>query len=188
MILNYSSQQMLQTWRRCAGLEPVGSACSVQRFDGIDIDSRLTEMMRQWMLGLLDNGDFRLLGPPADATPMINVSVSGYSADIVADPAVRRLCTIRLSGWQREADVVDEATIVSVLALQANPFARGGTSSPIAWRDKSGIVHAIPADGSSTVVSAKAYIDAGPDVYRIDERALATINQFINNHLNNLPI
>lgn len=68
MIVTLSSQQMLQTWRDCAGLEPLSADCSIERFDGIDINSRLTRLMRQWYLALLDSAAPEFVGPPVDAT------------------------------------------------------------------------------------------------------------------------
>ena len=62
MIVNYSRSEMLQIWRRCAGLEPSASSCTVERFDGIDVDTRLEGLMRLWYLALLDEGDINLAG------------------------------------------------------------------------------------------------------------------------------
>lgn len=177
MIVSLTHQQMLQTWRRCAGLEPLVSACTVERFDGIDIDSRLTDMMRQWYLRLLDSGDPAMLGDAADADGLVSVAVGPCDcfARLICDASVRRLQSVRLSGWERAAAVVDGRDISRTLALQSNPYSRAGNADPIAWRDSSGAIFAVPAAPGSAIVEAKAYIDTGAETYRLDERALATI-------------
>lgn len=182
MMLTLTSQQMLQTWRLCAGLESLASDCSVERFDGVDIDSRLTALMRQWYLSLLDEGDPRLIGLPSDAVSLVSVKPDGYVAAVTCHESVRRLCSIRLSDWKREAMVVDRETLARLLPLQSNPFARAGVCDPVAWRDTDGTVRAIPAKTSSLVVEAKAIIDPGENTYRLDSRALSTVNEYLSKH------
>lgn len=175
MIVTLSSQQMLQTWRDCAGLEPLSADCSIERFDGIDINSRLTRLMRQWYLALLDSASPEFIGPPVNATALVSLEQPDdrSTAVITCDPSVRRLVSIRLSGWQCEAEVrpCDRDP-----AMLANRFARPGVCAPSAWRLPSSSVRVAPADAGSHIVAASAVIDPGPDVYRLDERALATID------------
>lgn len=184
MTLTLTSKQMLQTWRACAGPDPLLADCSVERFDGFDLDSRLSDLMRQWYLALLDEGNPALIGPPASASALVSVSAAqgDYSATLVCQPAVRRLCSVRLSGWMRQARVVDRSEVAHLLPLQANRFSRSGPYDPIAWRDPDGSLHAIPATSDSRVVAAYAIIDPGEDTYRLDSRALSTINDYISTH------
>lgn len=177
MIVTLSHQQMLQTWRKCAGLEPSVIACSIERFDGIDVNSRLEAMMRQWYLALLDGGDPALLGAPAEASELLSVGGrhADGSAEIVCSPSVRLLCSVMLSGWERPAGIIDAGNASRETSLLANPFSRPGAASPLAWRDSSGCIFAAPAYAGGSIISAKAYIDNGPETYRLDERALATI-------------
>lgn len=182
MMLTFTSLQMLQTWRRCAGLESLASDCSVERFDGVDLDSRLKELMRRWYLSLLDEGDPLLIGQPTDAKRLVTLAPDGYGATVSCDASVRRLCSIRLSGWLREATVVDRESVAKLLPLQSNPFARAGACDPIAWREHDGTIRIIPAKASSTVVAATAVIDPGEDTYRLDDRALSTVNEYLSKH------
>lgn len=46
MMLRLTSEQMLRTWREIAGLEPLNTDCSIERFDGIDLDSVIRLRMR----------------------------------------------------------------------------------------------------------------------------------------------
>lgn len=175
MIVTLSSQQMLQTWRDCAGLEPLSADCSIERFDGIDINSRLTRLMRQWYLALLDAAVPEFVGPPVDATALVSIAPPDdrSTAVVTCDPSVRRLVSIRLSGWQCEAAV---CPCDCDPVLLANRFARPGVCSPCAWCLPSSSVRVSPAVADSRIVAASAVIDPGPDVYRLDERALSTID------------
>lgn len=184
MIVTLTSRQMLQTWRSCAGLEPLSADCTIERFDGIDIDARLTELMRQWYLALLDEGDPSLVGQPTAASALVSLSYADgdYSARVVCQPAVRRLCSIRLSGWQREAQISDRSHVTAELALQSNPYSRAGECEPLAWRETDGTVRAVPASAASRVAAASAIVDPGEDSYRLDSRALSTINDYLKTH------
>lgn len=182
MIVTLTSQQMLQTWRLCAGLESLASDCSVERFDGVDIDSRLTALMRQWYLSLLDEGNPQMIGLPSDAVSLVSVRPDGYSATVTCHESVRRLCSIRLSDWKREAMIVDRDIVDKLLPLQSNPFARAGVCDPVAWRETDGSIHVIPAKTSSLVVDAKAIVDPGEETYRLDSRALSTVNDYLTKH------
>lgn len=182
MMLSLTSQQMLQTWRLCAGLESLTSDCSVERFDGVDIDSRLTVLMRQWYLSLLDEGDPLMIGLPSDARSLVSLQTDGYCATVSCHTSVRRLCTIRLSDWKREAPIVDHQAVAKLLPLQSNPFARAGVCDPVAWREHDGTIRIIPAKTSSLVTVAKAIIDPGEETYRFDSRALSTVNDYLSKH------
>lgn len=183
MILDLSKSQMLQHWRTCAGLEPSDSDCSVVRFDGIDIDRMLSDAVRRWYLALLDDGDVTLLGPPSDISSTSLVSLvpdpSGYSATLLAAPEVRRICSVRLSAWRTSAAVVGSDDVSTLLPRQANPFSRAGLCSPLAWRDNCSVVHLIPWQPGDSLAEVMAFVDSGPETYRVDERALATVSSHL---------
>lgn len=184
MTVTFTSRQMLQIWHSCAGLEPLSADCTIERFDGVDVDSRLSELMRQWYLALLDEGDPRLIGQPCDASSLVSLKAAAgdWSATVVCEPSVRRLCAIRLSEWHREVPVVERSEIAHLLPFQANPFSRAGVCDPIAWRNPDGSVHAIPSTASSRVTAASAVVDPGEDSFRLDTRALSTINDYLSHH------
>lgn len=176
MIISLSSSQMLQAWRKAAGLEPSIDSCSIEAFDGIDVNDRISTLMRQWYLALLDTADPALIPPPADAAGALSLHYQGGGRAIITpDQSVRRLLSVKLSEWSRPADIVDGSSIALAIAMLDNPFSAAGPASPIAWRDSSGRIFAAPATGSSSIVSSSAVIDPGPDSYILDERALETI-------------
>lgn len=162
---------MLRLWRQSAGLEHLNSECSVERFDGIDLDAIIAARMRLWYLALLDEGSPNLIGKPVDATALLSIT----DGRVMADTSVRRISSLRLSSWERPAEVVDGAAIAGRLGLQDNPYSAAGAVSPIAWRDSGGTVRVAPCGSDDYITEAYAWLDPGDDQYILDERALATI-------------
>lgn len=184
MILTLNTAQMLRAWRISAGLEPVDAACSVTRFDGVDMDAALVPHLRSWYLRLLDGGDARLLGPAAEAAGLLRVESDGmpYDARLLADGRVRRVVAVRMASWKRETRVLTAAEAAPGLALMTNPYTAPGVHNPLAWQADDGSIHVTPVyrDPSlNSIVSAKAYIDPGTDSYIFDEAALATLPKII---------
>lgn len=171
MMLTLSKTEMLRIWRQTAGLEHLNSDCTITRFDGIDIDAIIGRRMRQWYLALLDEGKPDITGHPADAATLLSVE----SSRITADASVRRIVSLRLSSWDRAAEVADGADVAGRVGLQANPYSAAGCASPLAWRDSGGQVWVTPCDCNDRVSEAQAYIDPGEELYILDERALSTI-------------
>ena len=171
MTVTLTRSQMLQAWRRRAGLEPSAATCSVERFDCVDLDALIETHMRSWYLGLLDNGMTELVGPPtADVSSLLTLSVApcGYEAVIIPHQSLRRLSSLRLDGWLTDAGVVSGLDLSGTLARQSNRFARAGASAPIAWRAPDGSVRAIPARDGSLIVTASGFVDTGPALYVLD--------------------
>lgn len=178
MTVTLTRSQMLQAWRRRAGLEPSAAACSVERFDCVDIDALIETHMRVWYLDLLDRGLTDLVGPPAaDVTSLLTLTVApcGYEAVITLDPSLRRLASIRLDDWLTDASVVCDRDLSKTLARQPNRFARAGLAAPLSWCAPGGSVRAIPARSASRIVAATGYVDPGPELYVLDECALTHI-------------
>lgn len=176
MILTLSSQQMLQVWRKAAGLEPYLDSCSVESFDGIDVNSRLTTLMRRWYLALLDDAPPALLAPPSDASSLVTLGpVRAGRAALLTDSSVRRLISVRLSSWQRPATVLAASEAKAAIAMLDNPYCAAGPVSPLAWRDAAGVVCVSPAADGDTLAEASAIIDPGDDCYILDELALTSV-------------
>lgn len=185
MIVTLTSDQMLLAWRSCAGLESLTIDCSIERFDGIDINSRIRFLMRQWYLELLDSHDPLLLGPPVDVSNLVDIAARypDGSAAIRFSPSLRVLSSIRLSDWLRPASVTDASLLANSIALHANPFARPGVCAPLAWRQHSDAsVRITPVSASAQIVEANGYIDTGEDSFRLDSRALCTIESYLKSH------
>lgn len=172
MIKRLTSDEMLQIWRERAGLEPINTDCSIERFDGIDLNAMIRQRMRQWYLAMLDEGRPEYLGTPSEAAELFTVTPDGR---ITADGTVRRTMTLQLSSWKRPAAVKDIADIAGLVPLEANLYSAAGEMSPLAWRESSGIIRVTPCTTSDAITSALAYTDPGEDLYILDERGLSTI-------------
>lgn len=171
MMLRLTKLEMLRLWRQSAGLEHINSECTVERFDGIDLDATIISRMRLWYLAMLDEGAVATVGPPHDAAELMAMA----GGKVMADASVRRIASLRLSSWERAAEVADGDTVAGRIALQDNPYSAAGPASPLAWRDRSGIVRVAPYSSDDLVTEAYAWLDPGEDTYIIDERALETI-------------
>ncbi len=171
MMLRLTSEQMLRTWREIAGLEPLNTDCSIERFDGIDLDSVIRLRMRLWYLAMLDEGRPEYAGPACEASDKLTLS----DGIISADPSVRRITSVRLSTWTRDAVLHRYDEVCGLVALLDNPYSAAGPRSPLAWIDSNNTLRVSPCPAGATISSAKAYIDPGEDLYLFDERALSTI-------------
>lgn len=172
MMLRLTSDEMLRIWRECAGLEPLNADCTIERFDGIDLDSMIRRRMRLWYLALLDEGRPEMTGAPADATGLLTLGDGGL---ITAAPEVRRVVSLQLSSWARGVTVRDADDVAGRLHLEANPYSAAGPLQPAAWRDSGGIIRVAPYSASDSIAAAAAYADTGEDLYVLDERAISTI-------------
>lgn len=184
MLTTLSSSQMLDVWRSCAGLEPLLDQCSVTRFDGVDIDSWLRPLMRRWYLDYLDGLFPGIPRPVVKAAGLLSLELTdadGPQASVSADPSVRTVLSLRLSGWSSDAFVASGADAARALVLMSNPFSRPGAASPLAWLGDDDVVRVAPADSSSRIVAALAVVDPGPDTYIFDDRALSHISDYLQN-------
>ena len=172
MMLQLNNMEMLRLCRLSSWLEHLNSECTVERFDGIDLDAVIVSRMRLWYLAMLDAGDHALVGPPADVRGLIAVDDGGR---VMADASVRRIASLRLESWERGAEVDDGAAVAGRIALQDNPYSAAGRVSPLAWRDRGGTVRGAPRTAGDLVTEAYAWLDPGEDTYILDERALETI-------------
>lgn len=176
MTVTLTSDEMLRIWRRRAGLEPSATGCTVERFDGVDVDGPLRDRMRAWYLKLLDEGDPNLIGEPQALDGLVGLTVSPAGEAVVTlAPQVRRITSLQLDGWQRPTPVLSRAEASDRIAMLGNPYSRPGNACPLAWRDSDGVITAIPARSGSKVCAARGFVDTGSDLYRIDERAIDTV-------------
>lgn len=172
---------MLALWRRNALVEPSADSCSVELFDGLRVDELLEERMRAWYLAMLDRSDPAVV---TDATGLFAVSetADGIWRRIKVDSAVRRVLSLRLAGWEQAVNVVRDDRAAELVAASANPYLRPTAATPAAVIMADGALYASPVT-EPVIVSATATVDTGPELYRLDESALATIPTIFTNEL-----
>lgn len=161
MIKTYSHQEMLKIWRRNIGLEPLRADCTIEAYEGIEINDIIGRRMRKWYLELLDTA-------PAHLLPLEDVGAqSSVAGRVVSLPAnARRPLSVKLKGWPR-------AALIAVEARPARISPNYGDISGRRWptaRRAGGVLEVSPE--GTAVESLVAVVDPGPDTYILDESLL----------------
>lgn len=128
-MLNMSEEEMIDLWKTLLHLEPTRHDCTLEREDGIDLDSLLTTHIRGWYAHLLATAPAELL-PIDDVKADVNLSAD---TDGVVTATVPELCVRpvewRLKNWHRS--VTRFMTPGEPEALrQQNPWTRGKSHNP----------------------------------------------------------
>lgn len=174
MIVTFSLTQLLEYRRVAAGLKFLRSDCSIERVDGIDIDSADTLDLRRRYLQLLDTAPAHLL-PTADIADEISLrSGVNFRGEARLPENCRRLLNIRLSSWTRPALPLERNLYDSwpPSRKELNPWSAPTSSRPVAVLEHDGSLTLIPAPRNCTVASAIAVVDPGEDTFTLDESLL----------------
>lgn len=172
MILTHN--EMLSRWMLHCGYEPLRADATVVRADGIDLERLMGQQMRSWYLDLLDTAPREMLVTENVALTLTVESRPDGSALITLPEDCRRIFSIRLEGWTREAQITTPDTPLG--RRQANPLLRAGCDSPVAvdngrqWR-----LYSPPPSRPVVVADAIGVMRPEAGVYRLDERALSLI-------------
>ena len=172
--------QMLALWKQILHLDDVRRDCTVERDDGIDLDTLLTTRIRQWYHHLLLTGPLEWL--PVDnvaAETTVATDSSGCVTATLPSRAVRPVA-MRLDGWQRAATKFHKPGSREA-ALQASPLLRGGCCNPAAVARGDGTVKLYSApQGTSqaSLAEARCVAWAADGSYRLATAALSTIGQW----------
>ena len=170
MKLTLTRSEMLARRRLAGGFEPLRTDCTVGETAGTDIDALLSQQIRSRYLELLDTADPALLAPE-DVAADTALTPFGPDGVLLSLPSVcRRVLSVRLAGWSGIAPVLPESALTRVRAMLLNPFTAPGACTPVAVALSGGRVAAWP--GGSAALEVIAVCDHGPDIYKIDERAL----------------
>lgn len=177
MIVTLTDRRMLEIWRQGANLEPALTEGSIERFDGIDIDSKLMIAMRAWYVDYLATAPLDMV-PVKDLTDSATVE-SGPAPDqttIRLTCKLARITALRIDkiGFVPliDPDNPDNAELVRRLS---NRFVRHG-SCPVAFcrrgDDKIVVNLATIDENALTVYGVPVSED---DTFVVDERILADI-------------
>lgn len=173
MKLSLTREEMLVRRRLAGGFEPLRVDCTVEDTAGVDIDALLEQELRSRYLTLLDTASEEYLAP-ADVAGETGVAEYADGGSLLTPPAgCRRVLRVRMAGWEREAEVAAAEERSRVEARQRNPYTAATASQPAALARADGRVAVWPA--SVSVETVWAACDEGPEVYNIDERALAVL-------------
>ncbi len=122
-----------QELKKLAGFSSLHEDCTVERFDGIDIDSVLRPRLEAEHLQRLDSADLDLLRLE-DVRARVALASRGGVTVLELPPDCRRLVSVRLSGWKRQAEIVDADSGDPRLKRIGNEYALPGAEHPLAVR------------------------------------------------------
>ncbi len=174
-----TEEQMLSVWKSVLHLEDVRRDCSIERDDGIDIDSLLLTRIRQWYHHLLATAPLAWL--PIDdvgAEATVTADETGLVTMQLPQRVVRPV-EVRLGKWRRS--VTDfHAPGDSMSLLQHNTWVRGGCASPVAVDCGGGLLrlYSLPPGQTPVVDTARCVAWAADGSYRLAHAALDTIPQW----------
>lgn len=175
MMMVLSEDEMLELWKLRVGLMPARRDCTIEREDGVDLDSKLLVDIRQWYAELLAMGSVDWL-PVEDVSGDVT-AVSDSTGVITAtlpDRCVRPVAW-HVSGWA--VDVIRFEAPDSVVARQQSlEWLRGGGAHPVAVLHSDGI-KLYTADSADDFTIDKALCVVRPEdgSYQFSEEALSTI-------------
>lgn len=177
-----SKNEMIALWRSTLGLDAAMPEAALDRDDGLDVDAWLERAARQWYLDALDSAPLSALlaeDASADLTAALEQPDTAVALGMARLPeAWRRVCSVRLFGWQRPVAPVKAAEAPQVLARLASTFAFPGVAEPVALLTDTHLVVAplVRRQALQCLVVA----DPGPETYRLHESLLSSIPKTIS--------
>lgn len=169
----FTESEMLAIWRSRLGFDELHTDCSIESFDGYDVDSRIRQAMRAWYLRLLDTAQPRLL--PCEQVEASSTQVFGHRQLLIRLPGrCRRPLRMHADRWcSAAAPDCSERTLLDLQRL-ASPFGWPDDSCPIMCLLPDGAVVAAPLDCDDTF-SIFAVVEPADGAYTLDESLLDTI-------------
>ena len=179
LMVSLSEEQMLVLWKSVLHLEDVRRDCTIERDDGIDLDSLLITHIRQWYHQQLATAPLEWLPIDDVATETaLTADATGVVTMQLPERAVRPV-EVRLSGWQCSVSEFAEPTSRTALRQRCQ-WMRGGTASPVAVNHGGGTLrlYSVPAGTTPTADVVRCVALAADGTYRIARQALATIPEW----------
>lgn len=163
MQVTLTEEQMLTLWRKIHAVEPQRLDCTIERYDGPDLDGYLRQNMRQWYLELLDEGP-ELQNCPVNLAKHASITVRGDGVHIITAPEeCRRILYVDYTEWHT---LMRPDGYPQDLQCSVNPF----WTRPQVVRINRRQVGAIAPKG--TLCSLICTVDSDPTLYTFDESAL----------------
>lgn len=174
--LHLTHDEMTHEWRLRAFPDTALSGATVTRHDGIDLEGYLSARMRAWYVDLLHNAPPELLAPVEISAEIDITALPDGSAELLLPPEAVRLTRLIMPGWRGPAHIVTDPSSPTASLLLSGRL-RPSLSAPIALVNGSTVRVFSPTPGSPLkAVEAWAVVDT-PNLYHLDELALATIQR-----------
>ena len=166
-MLTLTPTQMLAMVKRQLLLQPLQHDCTIERADGLDIDSFLLERIEQWYRNLLLTADTRLL-PVDDVRNETSLSRNADNSITALIPArVVRPVEVQLASWSKPVTAFlkpdDDAA-----RFQFNTFLRGRTDNPAVIDFHNRWLLFSANNGDNSLLTARAVVRPDNGLYIFD--------------------
>ncbi len=177
--MNLTEDEMLELWKTRLRLLPARRDCTIERDDGIDIDSVLLPDIREWYARLLAGGDIGWL-PVEDLALKVACETDdeGVVTALLPSECVRPV-EWKLAGWKRS--VVQFHVAGSYKAMcQRNIYLRGDAEAPVAvLHDDRMVLYSVEPGTTAAVKQARCVVRPADGSYRFHEAALSTMHDYL---------
>lgn len=171
-MMTYTQEEMLAIWRTRLGFDELRTDCTVERYDGLDVNAGILAAMRAWYLNLLSTAPAQLL-PVRQFSPATSAAGSSLLR-LVPPPECRRVLEVSSPRWACPAEPQSRRDVAGLLAGLSSPYAEAAPGLPVAAVCGDGSLLAAPLDEDSAV-TLTGVADPGPDTYILDPSLLSSI-------------
>lgn len=168
----FSKAEMLALWRRRLGFDERRNDCTVEVYDGREVNDIITDAMRSWYLRLLDSAPLRLL--PAARISCTAAPAGIHTMSISLPESCRRVTAVEAPRWDFPAVPDSSGRAQEAISLAAGPFGGPSDARPVVADDGSRTLLAAPLDAGDAF-TVTGISDPGDAVYILDESLLDTI-------------
>lgn len=182
-MMNLTEEEMLELWKTRLRLLPARRDCTIERDDGIDIDSVLMLDIREWYARLLVGGNAGWL-PVEDLSHEAECETDDEGVVMVQlPPGCVRPVEWKLAGWKNS--VVQFHAPGSYKAMcQRNIYLRGDAVSPVAvLHDDCLVLYSVEPGTVVVVEQARCVVRPADGSFCFHEAALSTMHDYLRLHL-----
>ena len=177
----FTKSEMLALWRQSLGLVTVNQSCTIEAVEGLDVDNLISGYMRLWYLNLLDTAPAHLC-PITNAARQASVSKQDMFGLITLPKGTRRVLSVRMSSWLRQAEALTSDEAGDRIARIPSPFGRPGVNDPLAITSPQGL-QVFPAANDDIIETLMVIADPGEELYILDEVLLSHIPRCLPHEL-----
>lgn len=156
-----------------AGLEPSNLEFTIERTDGIDVDSIVASRLRRWYVEQLHTAPTEFL-PIEDIAALAILKPGMYSSSqtVILPDGCLRPQSISFENWLVEVPVAPEERFHDIVAAQDNPYLAATDRYPSAVCCPGQPNRIVVFPGGEKVTALKAVKDPGDGLFVLDEALL----------------
>lgn len=171
-MLSLTERQMLELWKSRIPIAPTLSDCTLERYDGVEVDTFLIQRIREWYAEMLATGVPQFL-PHADVVDKLGVTVSDDKVvEVILPESVVRPVEIKMQSWRAPLTTFLEPDDYPAL-LQAYDHTRSRRRRPVAVQYSDRLLLYSAGSTDDVLERAVCVIRPPEGTYMFDEALLA---------------